>query len=171
MRITAVLLYLYIHGSILGTDGKRRDYKATEHGDRTREYTQTWYNETECEKRVYERREAKGKKTRIESQSVWGRFSLLGWSVRVLLFRLASLGTTSRPLSRLRGWSGLRFPSCGCTFGRVGGTCRSGTIDSGVRTFIGVDLADVRIASELLVHEPRGIDQYTRKVYEKGEDD
>jgi len=26
---------------------KKRDYKATEHGDRSREYMQTWYNETE----------------------------------------------------------------------------------------------------------------------------
>jgi len=26
---------------------KKRDYKVTEYGDRTREYMQTWYNETD----------------------------------------------------------------------------------------------------------------------------
>lgn len=93
------------------------------------------------------------------------RWTLFGWSIYILLLRLASFGAAPRPLPRLRGRSGLGFPSgggCGCgggdggrTLGHVGRTCRSGTtVDSGVWTFVGVDFADGLIASnELLVHK------------------
>lgn len=88
---------------------------------------------------------------------MYDRCSLLGWSVRVLLLRLASFGATSRSLSRLRWRRGLKL-SCGgrrCALGQVGRTGRSGTtIDSRVRTFIGVNFANGRIVRDkLLVHE------------------
>ena len=35
---SGIIIFIYIRGSILGTDGKREDYKVAEHGDRTREY-------------------------------------------------------------------------------------------------------------------------------------
>lgn len=44
MRITVVLIIIYKREH---PDGKKRDYKVTEYGDRTREYMQTWYNETD----------------------------------------------------------------------------------------------------------------------------
>lgn len=53
------------------------------------------------------------KKTTIKSWSMHDRFPLFGWSVCVLLLRLASFGATPRPLSGLRGWSGLGLPSGG----------------------------------------------------------
>ena len=95
-------------------------------------------------------------KMSTERQSVCGRFSFLWWSVCILLFRLASFRTTSRPLSRLRRWSGLRLPGCSGTFGHISRTCRSGAIDGRVRPFIGGDFADVLIACELLVQESNG---------------
>jgi hypothetical protein len=88
---------------------------------------------------------------------VYDGFSFLGRSVYILLLRLASFGATSRPLSGLRGWSGLRLPG-GCVLGHIRWTGRRGAIDGGVRTFIGVDFANVLIASELLVQESKGSD-------------
>jgi len=72
-------------------------------------------------------------------------FSFLGWSLCILLLCLASFGATSRPLSGLRGWSGLRLASSGCTLGHICRARGSGTIDSGMRAFIDVDLASVLI--------------------------
>jgi len=95
---------------------------------------------------------------------VHDRRTLFGWSIYILLLRLASFGATPRPLSGLRGRSGLGFPSGGGgggggrTLGHVGRTHRSGTtVDSRVRTFVGADFAHGWIVSnDLLVHEPVG---------------
>lgn len=92
----------------------------------------------------------------VESRSMYGGFSLLGRGVCILLLRLASFRTTSRPLSRWRRWRGLRFSGYGCTLGCICGTCRSGAIHSRVRTLIGVDLSNALAVSELLVQESRG---------------
>ena len=134
--------YYYIYGSILDADGKV--YKTTEHGDRTREYRQVWYNES-------------GYRRGDEDRSAYDSFALLRWSVYVLLLRLASFGATPRPLSRLRGWSGLRFSGGGgCVLGHIGGTRGGGTVDGGVRPLIGVNFTNGLVVSELLVHESEG---------------
>jgi hypothetical protein len=109
------------------------------------------------------------KKTTIKGRSMHDRCTLFGWSVCILLLRLASFGATPRPLSGLRGRSGLGLPSGGWALGH-GGTRRGGTsIDSGVRTFIGVNFAHGRIGdNDLLVHKSGGkyIDQHTRRTAE-----
>jgi len=87
-------------------------------------------------------------------QSASDRFALLGWSVYILLLRLASFGATSRPLSRLRGWSGLRFSGGGgYILSHIGWTRGGGTVDGGVRAFIGVGFANGLVVSKLLVQE------------------
>jgi len=98
------------------------------------------------------------KKSTIKSWSVHDRCTLFGWSIYILLLRLASLGATPRPFSGLRRRSGLGLPSGGWTLGHVGRARRDGTtIDSGMRTFIDVGFANGWIISdELLVHKSVG---------------
>ena len=96
-------------------------------------------------------------KRTVKSQSVHDRFSLFGCNIRVLLLRLASFGATPRPLARLRGRRSIRLSSSGCILGHVCGGRRSTTVDSGMRTLIGVDFADGRVVvDKLLVHKSEG---------------
>jgi len=107
---------------------------------------------------------------------VHDRWTLFGWSIYILLLRLASFGATPRPLPGLRGRSGLGFPSGGGggggggdgrTLGHVGRTRQSGTtVDSGVRTFVGIDFAHgVIVSNELLVHKAiAGTSLSTQKI-------
>lgn len=98
------------------------------------------------------------KKSAIKSWSVHDRCTLFGWSIYILLLRLASLGATPRPFSGLRRWGGFGLPSGGRTLGHVGRARWGGTtIDSGMRTFISVGFANGWIVSdELLVHKSVG---------------
>ena len=108
----------------------------------------------------------------VKRPSMCDGFSLLRRSVSILLLGLASLGATSRPLSRLWRWSGLGFPGGDCILGDIGGTRRSSAaIDSRVRAFVGGDFGNVLIVSELLVQKSRGDNRpiSTRREIQKRE--
>ena len=104
------------------------------------------------------RQEIMVKKMIIKSWSVYDRCTLFGRSVYILLLRLASLGATPRSFSGLRRRSGLGLSSDDWALGHVGRTRRSGTtVDSGVRTLIGVDFANGwTIGNKLLMHKSVG---------------